>query len=64
MGNKQKHLTSWDKPAGNNDDILRDVGHLFDGQVAHSPQGLLTEEYNNNIFIVQRYRHREQIKLA
>lgn len=32
------------KPAGDNDDILRDVGHLFDGQVAHPPQGLLEEK--------------------
>lgn len=29
------------KPAGDNDDILRDVGHLLDGEVAHPPQGLL-----------------------
>lgn len=35
---------SWHKPAGDNDDILRDVGHLFDGQVAHPPQGLLEEK--------------------
>lgn len=31
------------KPAGDNDDILRNVGHLFDGQVAHPSEGLLRE---------------------
>lgn len=36
--------TFWYKPAGNDDDILRDVGHLFDGKVAHPPQGLLEEK--------------------
>lgn len=25
------------KPASYNDDIFRDVGHLFNGQVAHPP---------------------------
>lgn len=35
---------SWYKPAGDNDDILRDVSHLFDGQVAHPSQGLLREK--------------------
>lgn len=28
-------------PAGDNDDILRDIGHLFDCEVTHSSEGLL-----------------------
>lgn len=45
------------KPAGDNDDILRDVGHLFDGQVAHPPQGLLREKNRVlTIFMFEHYR--------
>lgn len=43
-GDTKRHLMSWYKPASHNDDILGDVGHLFDGQVAHPPQGLLKEK--------------------
>lgn len=31
------HLRIKHKPASYDDDILRDIGHLFNGQVAHPP---------------------------
>lgn len=32
------------EPAGDDNDVLGDVGHLLDGQVAHPPQCLLRRQ--------------------
>ncbi len=44
---------SWYKPASDNNDILRDVGHLFDGQVTHPPQGLLREKKSSDLLNIR-----------
>ena len=41
MNARLVHICAAGSPAGHDDDILRDVGHLFDGQVAHPSQSLL-----------------------
>lgn len=35
-------------PACDNDDILRNIGHLFDSKVAHSSKGLLWKHIAEN----------------
>lgn len=41
LSNKTEMLFFNIVPAGDDDHILRDVSHLFDGEVAHPPQCLL-----------------------